>query len=378
MIDPAHLEQEEQPFPVQVTGTVLNGQPANLAGLDLSGPFPKNLEIRYTGLLFDSQLLTFRYQLAGYDKTWIDAGTRRSAFYTSLPPGHFQFRVQARNGNGAWVPGSGPLEFTIEPQLTQRPVFWAGLATLLGILILLGYRMRVRHLTGRFDHVLAERERIAQELHDTLLQGLSGITMQLQALSRRLREPERAQLDGVIEDARLCSAEARRSLLGLRASSKPAEDLRSQLDALAQRVFRDSKASLELHLERSPVALPTEFISQLLRICQEALYNAARHAEATHVDVSLHFEAQDLVISVHDDGIGFDPETIKHGHFGLVGMRERAERMGATVEISSTANEGTRVSIRVGYRRRAAVGPLIALRHFVISPARVRAREKQS
>ncbi len=346
MVDPRQLANDAPPFPVQITSTLLNGQPAQLQSLHLPGPFPKNLEIRYTGLMFGSERLMFRYMLAGYDKAWIDAGTRREAFYTSLPPGRFQFLVQARNGNGAWSSQSAPLEFTIDPSLVQRPVFWAIVATCIGFLILIGFRMRIRNLTVRFDHVLAERERIARELHDTLLQGLAGITMQLQALSMRLPfGPDRERLAGIIEDARDCSSEARRSLLGLRSASIAPEGFAAHLTELARRIVGGTEAALRLDIDHTHVGLAPDIEGQLLRIAQEALLNAARHAGAASINVVLQVEPARLTIAIADDGIGFDTDAPKHGHFGLIGMRERARLAGASVHIASTAAEGTRVTI---------------------------------
>lgn len=352
MVDPRRFTGEEPSFPVQITSTLLNGQPVKLDGLHITGPSPKNLEIRYAGLLFSSERLTFRYMLAGYDKTWIDAGTRREAFYTSLPPGPFQFRVQARDGNGAWTSQSAPLGFTIEPLLVQRPVFWAAFATAVGLLILIGYRLRIRNLTIRFDHVLAERERIARELHDTLLQGLAGITMQLQALSMRLPfGGERERLAGIIEDARECSSEARRSLLGLRSSSVVPESFAAHLAELARRILRQAEAALTLDLDDTQVTLAPDVQGQLLRIAQEALLNAARHAGATSIGVALRVDQEQLTIVIADDGIGFDTDEAKHGHFGIIGMRERAEQAGASVRIVSSAMDGTRITIRAPHGR---------------------------
>ena len=249
VVDPRHLSRTTMPPPVQITATFLNGQRQNLNGLDLQGPFQKNLEIRYAGLSFISpEKVTFRYMLAGYDKTWIEAGTRREAFFTNLPPGHFHFKVQARNADGVPSTQSAVVDFVIEPLIYQRPWFWALLAGCLALLIALGYRLRIQRLQTQFDLVLAERGRIARELHDTLLQGLAGVTMQLQALWKRLPlSRDREFLAEIIEDAGRCSTEARQSLWGLRVIDASPLGFSASFAKIARRATAGTATSLVRH-----------------------------------------------------------------------------------------------------------------------------------
>src|SRR5258708_39917741 len=130
--------------------------------------------------------MTFRYMLEGYDKNWTDAGSRREAFFTNMPPGNFRFRVMGRNADGVWSTENASLNFVVEPRLYQRWWFFPVLVILAACVVVAGFRMRIRRLQHSFQLVLAERSRIARELHDTLLQGFTGITMQLQSLWTRL------------------------------------------------------------------------------------------------------------------------------------------------------------------------------------------------
>ncbi|HEX4228749.1 MAG TPA: two-component regulator propeller domain-containing protein [Bryobacteraceae bacterium] len=347
VVDPRHLGRTTIPPPVQITATFLNGQPKNLNGLDLHGPFQKNLEIRYAGLSFISpEKVTFRYMLEGYDKSWVEAGTRREAFFTNLPPGHFHFKVQARNADGIPSTRNAGLDFVIEPLIYQRSWFWVLVAGCLALLIAAGYRLRINRLQSRFDLVLAERGRIARELHDTLLQGLSGVTMQLQALWTRLPlSRDREALADIIEDAGRCSTEARQSLWGLRVMDASPLGFPASLAKIAREATGGTATSLVLDIDRVSHGQFGEIEFQLLRIAQEAITNVVRHAAADTLTVSLKATGQGFVLSIADDGDGFDVDRDLFGHFGLVGMRERAAEIGATLSVSSTRGVGSRVTV---------------------------------
>jgi signal transduction histidine kinase len=210
-------------------------------------------------------------------------------------------------------------------------------------------------LRERFDLVLAERSRIARELHDTLLQGLSGITMQLQALWMRLPPSKEKQfLSDIIEDAGACSQEARQSLWGLRTVGPRSRGFSEKLVELCREVLRESNITLKLDVQ--PVgldALPdTEF--QLLRIAREVVSNTHEHAFATVLHVSLKISKGVLNLSFEDNGVGFVAENGVQllDHFGLVGVRERAEEIGAKLALASTPGAGTKISIQLPLGKR--------------------------
>jgi signal transduction histidine kinase len=349
VVDPNHLITDPIPPPVQITAMLVNGERIDPhANLELK-PFEKNVEIRYSGLSFVSpEKVSFRYILDGYDKSWTDAGPRREAFFTNLPPGNFNFEVMARNADGIWSTGAASLKFVVEPRFYQRRWFLPLMAALLALAIAAGYRMRVRRLRTRFQLVLAERGRIARELHDTLLQGLSGITMQLQALWTKLpASREKQMLQEIIKDAGACSTEARRSLWDLRANATGDIEFSGKLAKLA----RDSVAGkpISLVLDLQPVSLSAfpEKEYQLLRIAQECISNTLLHASASRLEIRLSLSGHDLHLALEDNGIGFhgDSGRGRAGHFGLMGMRERAEEIGANLTVTSAPGFGSQVSI---------------------------------
>ncbi len=351
VVDPNHLLSNKMPPSVQVVAILINGQRVDSRTDVQLKPSEKNMEIRYAGLSFVSpEKMSFRYILDGYEKAWTEAGARREAFFTNLPPGHFRFKVMARNADGIWSTRPAVLNFTIEPRLYQRGWFFPLLAIAFALAIVTGYRVRVRQLKQRFDLVLAERSRIARELHDTLLQGLSGITMQLQALWTKLPSSKEKQfLAEIIQDAARCSTEARHSLWGLRSMGTAAAlGFSDKLAELARQAVNGKPISLSLKLEPVSLSELPQAEYQLLRIAQEAISNCVVHADAKNLDIGLHLENEQLDLTLEDNGIGFETtEQQRFGHFGLVGMRERASEIGAELTISSVRGRGTKIAVRL-------------------------------
>jgi signal transduction histidine kinase len=212
-----------------------------------------------------------------------------------------------------------------------------------------GYRVRIRRLNQRFELVLAERSRIARELHDTLLQGLSGVTMQLQALWTKLPVGrEKNFLGEIIKDAARTSQEARQSLWDLRSRTEEPVRLSDRLLTLANQLV--SGQPLALHPDIQPLSLAgqTHVECQLLRIAQEAISNVVTHSGATDLYLDLHRKGDSVLLRVRDNGIGFVPGSRQRvGHFGFIGMRERAEEINGQLTISSDPGTGTTVQIEV-------------------------------
>jgi signal transduction histidine kinase/ligand-binding sensor domain-containing protein len=357
VVDPNHLAPNALPPPTQIETLFVNGQRREPASTLQLAPFEKNLEIRYAGLSFVTpEKVTFRYILDGYDREWVEADTRREAFYTNLPPGHFRFRVIAANSDGVWSTKGASLDFTIEPRLYQRRWFFPLAGLLLGLAIWLGYQIRVRNLRRQFNLVLSERTRIARELHDTLLQGLSGVTMQLQALWTRFpASSEKHTLQEIIKDAGNCLAEARQSLWGLRNRTGTDDGLADKLARQAQQAVAGTPVKLVLQLTPTLQPLPPEIEYQLLRIAQEAVSNAIRHGKPKTIEIRLHRVDDTLELMVRDDGIGFSTEAkqAELGHYGLLGMQERAGEIGARLMITSVGGLGTDVTVTVKRRNLA-------------------------
>jgi signal transduction histidine kinase len=293
----------------------------------------------------------YRYQLQGFDRGWIAAGSRRAAFYTNLPPGSYRFRVMAANNDGVWNTAGASFALRLLPHFYQTWWFYSALALaglLLGYLV---YRWRVLQVEAQWGAVLAERGRLAREIHDTLAQGFVGISVQLELVARLLagsREAALEQLDQARALVRASLAEARTSIWDLRSETAGAEDLPARLRQSCNRIASGSPSKVYLQVKGTyrPVTPKTE--EELLRIGQEAVANAVRHAGATRIDVQLIYAAARVSLQVADDGRGFLPSPDRagpEGHYGIKGMHERAEEIDAALVLESTPGGGTRVSV---------------------------------
>jgi signal transduction histidine kinase/ligand-binding sensor domain-containing protein len=350
LIDPKRLERILPPLPVAVEEVIVNGkseEPQQVASLP---PGDTNLEFRYTALSFVAPTrITFRYRLDGFDSDWIEAGSRREAFYTNLSPGNYEFRVAARSVGGPWQEAATPLALTLEPYFYQTRWFMPLCGSLLVFSGWAAYRLRVRRIKEHLRLVLAERSRIARELHDTLMQGFSGVTMEMQALSARLApSDERRTLEEIIRDAGICLREARRSVAGLRRAREGESGLSTAIEQAARQLTETHDLRLKLELERSPPGLSDEVQYNLLRIAQEAVNNAVKHSGCRNIEVGLACTPARLRLSIGDDGVGFgtlDGNRPQPGHYGLIGMRERATQIGATIDVDSQPGRGTRICV---------------------------------
>jgi signal transduction histidine kinase len=299
--------------------------------------------------------MTFRYILEGYDRDWHDAGTRREASYTNLPPGDFRFRVTACNADGTCNESGESVAFLLVPSFYERVWFPPLCAASVAAMIWLAHQFRVRRLREQFDMILAERSRIARELHDTLIQGFSGVTMGMQALSTSLPpSTEQSMLKEIVQDAGNCLREARHSIAGLRVrAAKPG--LAAAISQVATRITETTGIRLKLKLEQSPRALPAEIEYNLVRIAQEAISNSVKHSGARTIEVGLRCTTGLLHLSVHDDGRGFE-EIANHvappGHYGLTGMKERASHIGAEFQLVTGMGRGATVSVLLPTSRR--------------------------
>lgn len=351
VIDPKRLQRKLPPPSILIEEVRVDGQSESARQLGRLPPGRTNFEFHYTALSFASpSRIRFLYLLEGFDKDWIDAGPRREAFYTNLPPGSYRFRVKAVNADGEDYEAQQPVEFTLDPSFYQTR--WFIPAVVVGALCLgwLLFRLRIRQIKSQLQAVLAERSRIARELHDTLIQGFSGVTMQMQALASRLRQsPEREVLTDIIHDAGDCLREARRSVAGLRNPQEDESGLASSIAQAARQLTETRDLRLRLKLSSNPVKLGPDVEYNVLRIVQEAISNAARHAGATVVEVTMTVSPQQLTIIVHDDGSGFDVERytehVQPGHYGVIGMRERAAQIHADLVWHSESRQGTTVTL---------------------------------
>jgi signal transduction histidine kinase len=348
VIDPGHLTRRLMPPAIAVEDVTVNGERMRPEAIGMLPAGRNNVEFGYTGVSFIApSRITFRYLLEGFDKTWVDAGARRQAFYTNLPPGRFRFRISACAADDVCSDMPNAVAFGIESRYYQRAWFIPLCVAILALAGWTGYRLRIRRLRAQFNLILAERGRIARELHDTLIQGFAGITMAMQALAARLPSSgARATLEEIVADAGQSLREARRSLAGLRSRPDTPSQLAAALAQTARSLTDAQDLRLKLTLNDQRPDLPADVSYNLVRIAQEAMLNAVRHSGARTLDVKLESTSKRLHLSVNDDGTGFDDEVAPPlGHYGLIGMKERAAQIGADFEVTSERGRGTTVSV---------------------------------
>lgn len=346
--------------PVAISSVTVNGVDQDSRTLHELPPGSNNLEIDYTALTYlASQRIQFRYLLEGFDRNWIQAGARREAFYTNLPPGPYRFRVMACSDSFPCNEAVEPLAFEVLPHFYQRGRFAVLVALAIAGIIFAAYRLRMNKLKTQFALVLAERNRIARELHDTLIQGYSGITMQLQALTGRMHsEDDRQMLHEIILEAGQCLQDTRRSVAGLRAGVGSSAGL-SQAIAIAARQAADPQQDvrLALKLEDRHQELPAEVKYNLVCIAQEAVTNAVKHSGAQDISVDLDCSGAELKLIIEDNGCGIAKNGMSsNGHYGMIGMRERAAQIGAQLKITSVPAKGTKVFLRLPLPKDARTG----------------------
>ena len=307
--------------------------------------------------LGDPAGVRFKYQLEGYDSDWTDAGNRRVAFYTNLPSGSYRFRVTAANSDGVWNEHPATLAFVKDAHLYEtwwvRLLFVGALGGAMCGAAWLTYRARVAGLNQRFAAVLAERTRIARELHDTVEQGLTGVMLQLDTVAAHWSatpEIARRGLDMARNMARHCMGEARNAVRDLRSESLNTGNAVAALRQMAVEFASTGTPEIHVDVQGAPCPLPRDVEMTLLRIGQEALTNAIKHAHAARIDLEVRFNANDVGLLVRDNGVGFVAESslasATSGHFGLLGMRERANKVGGKLVINS-GQGGTTVNFQV-------------------------------
>ncbi len=356
VLDPAHLQDNPIPPPVQIEEIVADRKSyAPRKDLRLP-PLTRDLEIEYTGLSFEApQKVRFRYKLEGRDASWQEPGTRRQAFYSDLPPGNYRFRVFACNNDGIWNEAGATLNFSLAPAWYQTN--WFRVLCVVGA-VLIGwalYRLRVRQiakaLSARFDERLAERTRIARDLHDTFLQTIQGSKLVADDALDVSTDPVRMrrameQLSSWLAQA---MQEGRAALNSLRTSTTQTNDLAEAFRRATENGHVPSSMEAVLSVVGDATEMHPIVRDEIYRIGYEAIRNAYVHSRATRLEVELRY-AHDLTLCVRDNGVGIDPAIAskgKEGHFGLRGMRERAARIGAQLTIQSSATSGTEMTVVV-------------------------------
>ena len=377
VVDPRRLPFNALPPPVSIERVTADRTTYTTSAADgpvRLPPLVRDLEIDYTALsLVAPEKNRFRVKLEGWDRDWQDVGNRRQVFYNSLPPRSYRFRVSASNNSGVWNEAGATLDFSIAAAYYQTIGFRTLSVFAVLSLFWMVYRYRLRQVAYDFDARLQERvnerTRIARDLHDTLLQSFHGLLFRFQAANNMLpdRPAEAKQkFDAAIDYAAQAITEGRDAVHNLRsAGTADANDLAVAISTLSEELVvidtDHAKPIVNVAVEGTPRELHPVLRDDLYRIASEALRNAFRHAGARHVEVEIRYEDKQLRLRVRDDGRGIDPAVLwerKPGHFGLPGMRERADLIGGHLDVWSQAGVGTEVELKVpGYAAYAAAAP---------------------
>jgi len=357
VVDPKNLHENPLPPPVAIEAIRVDDRTyAPQADLRF-GPLAKDLQVDYTTFsLVDADRNRFRYKLEGYDREWRDAMGRRQAFYSSLPPKRYRFRVMASNNDGVWNESGAVIDFAIKPAFYQT--FWFQLlcAMTFAAALWVLYYLRLRQVKAKIYMLYAERmrerTRIGGELHDTLLQNISGFALQLDLWSKIVKDPQAAKegLRDLRRDAEHWLHEVRELVWDLHSQNDEEKNFTAALRQIGEQASRDTSIRLRTAISGVQPSFPPRAQMHLLRIVQEGVRNAIRHSGATEILMEVSYTAEHLVrIRIVDNGRGFDPETASFasGHWGLVTMRERAQKLGAEFKLYTSVGQGTRVEITI-------------------------------
>jgi ligand-binding sensor domain-containing protein/signal transduction histidine kinase len=340
--------------PVVIDEVIADGLQIPATSTVALGPDNAKLEIHYGVVLLRSQeRIRFRYMLSGFDKGWSDASPSRVAYYTNVPPGHYQFRVAAFEMNNPEQVASASLEILQRPHFYRTSWFLACIVAVLGACVWGIYQFRLRQMRGRFRAVLSERNRLAREMHDTLIQGCASVSALLEAQSsmapttsdagNELLDCARTQLRSTLE-------EARQAVWGLRSVPESASEIGSMLAKVAQQFSHEFGLSVECSTSGAPFPLNQFTAHEVLMIAREGLYNSIRHAHSKKIRLDMQFEEEKCTLQITDDGSGFDMHSLSRlpeNHYGLIGMQERVERIDGKFNLQSTIGVGTQITIQI-------------------------------
>jgi signal transduction histidine kinase/ligand-binding sensor domain-containing protein len=362
VVDPSQITDYSVPALPHIEAITADNKTANLAASVRIPPSPRRIVFEYTGLsLAVPGRVRFRYLLEGFDTSWSQPVSAREAVYTNLGPGSYRFRLAASNSEGQWSESEAVIRFEVEPTVWQTWWFRTSATALILLFVLFLYRYRLHQLAKeyniRLEERVGERTRVARELHDTLLQSFQGLLLRFQTASNLLpSRPQEAKqkLDNAIDLAAEAVTEGRGAVQGLRDSTMLTNDLPEALSTLGRELAAQETRNspiFEVEVEGKPRDLHPILRDEVYRIAAEALRNAFRHAQASRIEVGIHYDARALRLRIRDNGDGFPAQVADGdgpvGHFGLRGMRERAKLIGGHLEIWSGVKSGTEIELTI-------------------------------
>jgi len=351
-LNPTHVADERQVPPPVIERLVIDGSEVPFTSPMVLPPATTTIRADYSALdLSRASKLRFRHMLEGFDQGWFEAGQARQVQYTNLRPGNYRLRV-ATSDDGSWGANEATWAFSIDPPFHQTR--WFAALCVLGLLLLISavWLARVRMIRKEFALVVAERARVSRDLHDTLIQSLAAVGLELEVLASHSDAGSTQSLSSSLRALRRqvgrCVVEARRSTCELRSPRLEVRDLVTDLRQVADDVRLGSSMEVDVTVSGKRRRCSREVEEQLLRIGQEAISNAVRHSSSTHARVELIYTRDTVTLRVSDAGQGFDPATHGSGeHWGIRNMQERATRISARFHIASREGHGTQVEATV-------------------------------
>jgi signal transduction histidine kinase/ligand-binding sensor domain-containing protein len=354
MIDPRLANVVSAAPPVYVDAFTADRRSYSILGDATTPPLTHDFQIDYTAPSFASpRKVQYRYKLEGFDRDWNDAGVRRQAFYTNLPPNTYTFHVKALNEGGVWSESPAELRFTVQAAFYQTLAFKLLSVAVFIAAVWLGYLARIRHvketLRGRMEARSAERERIARDLHDTLLQGIQALMFRLQtwAVDPQIPPGQQKEIEAVASQTVNIIIEARERIIQVRHASPRPGELAEALAAAGRAHEGGTQPQVEIRVVGHPRYLTPEAQEQLTGIGTEAVNNALQHSGATSITANVHYHRRWLRLTISDNGRGFRGglEAAEENHFGLVGMKERAALLDAVLSVDSREGAGTTIKV---------------------------------
>ncbi len=366
VIDPEAIPFNAQPPPVVIESFLLDRAPVTPLGFDRPvriAPGWENFEIEYTGLSFiNSERLRFKYKLEGLDNDWTEAGTRRTAYYSYIPPGHYVFRVIAANSDSVWNTEGQSLRVIVLPPFYRTWWFIALGAIGSAGLLWFAWRYRVAQFKGeqaaqhKFSQQLiasqeSERKRIAAELHDSLGQNLLIVKnrAQLGQIAAQDAPEFLEQFEWIVASAAQSIEEVRAIAQNLRPYHLDRLGLTKALEVMIEKVAATTQIRFVMELTPLDDLFNKDEAITLYRVVQESLNNIVKHAHASEARVSVERYTDSVTLTIQDNGRGFAPSeaATKPSGFGQVGMTERVRILGGALQMDSGEGRGTTVTIRL-------------------------------
>jgi len=351
-IDPGNIHRNDMPPPTVVERVLVDDVEYDAATAErIFPPGGGRLQFDYTGLsLIAPETVRFRYRLEGFDEDWIEAGARRTAFYTNIPPGRYTFRVRAANNDGVWNEAGAAFPFRLTPHYYQTAWFYALIALMLGLAAYAFHRYRL----GRVLELERVRTRIATDLHDDIGASLSQIAILSEVVGRRMKGADPAVGEPLSRIA-ASSRELVDSMSDIVWAVNPKRDRLRDVTQRMRRFASDTLSSKEIAFtfktpdSSSGLRLGADLRRQVYLVFKESLNNAVRHSGCGRVEIEVEKGPESLSLVIRDDGRGFDPGGDHDGH-GLQSMRRRAHELDGDLRIESSPGRGTVVHLVVPVR----------------------------